>query len=271
MPFIDTPHLNIYVEEKGNGPVVLYISGTGGDLRHKPGVLEGPLPDAMHVIAYDQRGLGQTEKPLGPYSMADYADDAANLLDALGHAQVDVIGVSFGGMVAQHFAIRYPTRVRQLVLCCTSPGGPAPSYPFHDLPDDLDPIERLMRMMPVSDTRRDLEWQRANAATVEKIKAYTRDNLIPDHATPEFKRGARLQLEARRDHDTNSDLPGLTIPTLICAGRYDGIAPPENQVLLHSLIPSAALNWYEGGHLFMIQDKQAWRDIIAFLTTDGAD
>ena len=59
----------------------------------------------------------------------------------------------------------------------------APSYPFHDLPDDLDPIERLMRLMPISDTRRDLEWQRANAATVERIKAYTRDNLIPDHAT----------------------------------------------------------------------------------------
>jgi len=270
MPHINTQGLSIFVEEKGDGPVVLYISGTGADLRQKPGVMEGPLPKARHVIAYDQRGLGQTEKPPGPYTMADYADDAADLLDTLGHDQVDVIGVSFGGMVAQHFAIRHPARVKKLVLCCTSPGGEAPSYPFHDLPDDLDPIDRLMRLMPISDTRRDLEWQRANAETVAKIKAYTRENLIPDHATAEFKRGARLQLEARRDHDTNADLPGLTMPTLICAGRYDGIAPPENQALLQSLIPNSALSWYEGGHLFMIQDKQAWRDIITFLAAENA-
>ena len=129
MGFVTTKNLELYVEEGGKGLPVLYISGTGGDLRVKPGVLDGPLGSGHHVIAYDQRGLGQSEKPDGPYTMEQYADDAASLLDALGHDTVDVIGVSFGGMVAQHLALRHPDRIRRLVLCCTSPGGSLPSYP----------------------------------------------------------------------------------------------------------------------------------------------
>ena len=63
MSYITTEHLNIYFEEKGDGAPVLFISGTGGDLRQRPNVLDGPLPKHRRVIAYDQRGLGQTEKP----------------------------------------------------------------------------------------------------------------------------------------------------------------------------------------------------------------
>ena len=109
MSYITTEHLNIYFEEKGDGAPVLFISGTGGDLRQRPNVLDGPLPKHRRVIAYDQRGLGRTEKPDRPYTMGEYGDDAAALLAALGIEQVDVIGVSFGGMVAQHFAIRHPS------------------------------------------------------------------------------------------------------------------------------------------------------------------
>ena len=129
MGFVTTNNLELFVEEGGEGQLVLYISGTGGDLRVKPGVLDGPLGLGHHVIAYDQRGLGQSGKPDGPYTMEQYADDAAYLLDALGHDTLDVVGVSFGGMVTQHLALRHPDRIRRLVLCCTSFGGSLPSYP----------------------------------------------------------------------------------------------------------------------------------------------
>jgi len=265
MALVNTSRITIYVEEKGTGSPVLLISGTGGDLRVKPGLLEGPLANYYHVLTYDQRGLGQTEKPEGPYRMADYSDDAAELLTTLGHDKVDVVGVSFGGMVAQHLAIRHPQRINKLVLCCTSPGGDMPSYPFHELPNDMAPVERMLELMSTSDTRRDKAWQDANPDAINQMIAYTEKTAIADHTTTKYRRGARWQLEARMNHDTNQQLPNLDLPTLITAGRYDGIAPPENQERLKRLIKGATINWYEGGHLFLFQDKTAWPDIINFL------
>ena len=265
MALVNTSRITIYVEEKGTGSPVLLISGTGGDLRVKPGLLEGPLANYYHVLTYDQRGLGQTEKPEGPYRMADYSDDAAELLTTLGHDKVDVVGVSFGGMVAQHLAIRHPQRINKLVLCCTSPGGDMPSYPFHELPNDMAPVERMLELMSTSDTRRDKAWQDANPDAINQMIAYTEKTAIADHTTTKYRRGARLQLEARMNHDTNQQLPNLDLPTLITAGRYDGIAPPENQERLKRLIKGATINWYEGGHLILFQDKTAWPDIINFL------
>jgi 3-oxoadipate enol-lactonase len=265
MPKIKANEITIYYEESGAGEPVLFISGTGGDLRAKPNVLDGPLAGARRVIAYDQRGLGQTDKPEVDYTMADYADDAAALLDALQLPAADVIGISFGGMVALHLALRHPQRVKKLVLGCTSPGGELASYPFHELSPDLTTSERLLTLMPINDTRRSKSWQQDNPDTVEKMIAYAEDQVIADHSTAEFKAGARRQLLARADHNVVAELREITMPTLICAGKYDGIAPAENQHALVQGIPESELRWYEGGHLFLIQDKQAWQDIIAFL------
>ena len=102
MPTIQANGIELYYERSGSGPRLLYISGTGGDLRLKPGVSDGPLPARFDVLAYDQRGMGRAAKPDIPYSMADYADDAAGLMDAVGWDDARVIGVSFGGMVAQN-------------------------------------------------------------------------------------------------------------------------------------------------------------------------
>ena len=111
MPFVPVRDLNVFYELRGSGPRLLYISGSGGDLRSKPSVFDGPLAGEFELLAYDQRGLGQTGGPDGDYTMADYAEDANGLLEALGWDRCLVIGVSFGGMVAQEFAIRHPERV----------------------------------------------------------------------------------------------------------------------------------------------------------------
>src|ERR1043165_1893633 len=105
MPNATLNGLSFYFERAGSGPPLLFISGTGGDLRVQPNVFASPLAKAFDLAAYDQRGLGRTDKPDVPYAMAQYADDAAALLDHLGWDQAPVIGVSFGGMVAQELVL----------------------------------------------------------------------------------------------------------------------------------------------------------------------
>ncbi|MBV1877135.1 MAG: alpha/beta hydrolase [Pseudomonadales bacterium] len=270
MPFTSNTPIKIYYEMLGEGLPLLFISGTGGDLRSKPNVMNGPLPTANKVVAYDQRGLGQTEKPGAEYTMAQYADDAAALMDELDWPQANIVGVSFGGMVAQHLVARHPGRIRKLVLCCTSPGGPElSSYPLHELPEDLDERQRISRLMSINDTRHDTAWQVANAAKVEQLI----DNAIAmrheDQQLKAFKTGARKQLIARSHHDAVLGLTDITMPTLICAGRYDALAPLNNQHVMAEKIPNSQLEWFEGGHMFLIQDKAAWPTINTFLNLPG--
>ena len=123
MPHLPVRDIDVCFERSGSGPALLAISGSRGDLRRKPNLLESPLAKAFDVVAYDQRGLGRTSKPDKPCSMADYADDAAALMQAVGLERAFVVGVSFGGMVALELALRYPEQVSRLVLCCTSAGG----------------------------------------------------------------------------------------------------------------------------------------------------
>jgi len=98
MPFARVRDLNMYYEIQGSGPQLLFISGTGGDLRSKPGVFDWPLAKTFTVLAYDQRGLGRTGAPEGGYTMADYAEDANALLDAVGWETCYAMGVSFGAL-----------------------------------------------------------------------------------------------------------------------------------------------------------------------------
>ena len=264
MPLLKTARLEMFVEEKGQGSPVLFVSGTGADLRVKPNVLDGPLAKNFRVIAYDQRGLGQTHKPPGPYEMEDYSKDAIALLDSLGIGQVHLVGVSFGGMVGLHIALQFPERLKKIVLCCTSPGGAFASFPFHDLPDDQNATERAMQLLEFNDLRHTKSWQESNSNRVEAIIQITESRLINDHATPEYKRGYREQIRARAQHDVVADLEKIKSETFICAGLYDGIAPKENQKILEK-IPNSRSEFYNGGHLFLIEDSKAWRDIIDFL------
>jgi 3-oxoadipate enol-lactonase len=263
MPRTKANGIEIWFERAGSGPPLLFISGTGGDLRNKPNVFDGPLPRSFEVLAYDQRGLGQTEKPDVAYAMADYADDAAALMEAEGWADAFVIGVSFGGMVAQELVLRHPQRVRKLVLACTSPGGAGgASYPFHEI-EHLKGEARARYLIPISDVRRTDDWAKAHPESYAQfVELGSRDPFAdePGHAM-----GAHRQLEARAKHDTWDRLGQVRCPVLIAAGRYDGIALPETQERMAARIPHAELKFFDGGHLFMIQDRTAVPAMAAFL------
>jgi 3-oxoadipate enol-lactonase len=248
---------------------VLSISGTGGDLRQNPLRGKGLLEQHFEVLMYDQRGLGQTSKPDVPYTMADYADDAAALLDAVGWDQCHVVGVSFGGMVAQNLVARHPERVLRLVLACTSPGGEGGSSVDLRSLEGLAPVERQRKSMALLDGRVDLSTDPPTMPDdFAELMAMVASAFASTPTDEASQMGARRQLDARADHDAWDALPSITAPTLVVGGRDDMLAPAANQERMAARIPGAQLVLCEGGHLFMLQDPTAWPTMVAFLEAD---
>jgi 3-oxoadipate enol-lactonase len=263
MPYLTVRDIDIFFDRAGIGAPLLAISGSRGDLRRKPNLLESPIAKSFDVLAYDQRGLGRTSKPDKAYLNADYADDAAALLDAVGWQRVRVVGVSFGGMVALELVLRHPDRVSKLALCSTSPGGEGgSSYPHHTL-QHLSADERGRVMVSISDTRCDAGWAADNPGKLEElIKGFTDDPFAEE---PGHQSGISRLLEARRQHDTWERLVHIGCPVLTCGGLYDGIALPSSQQRMAGRIPGATLRMFEGGHQFLWQDSSAFAEIVRFL------
>ena len=263
MAIISTKDLDIYFERstpRANGPL-LFIGGTGGDLRNKPNQLDSPLSEHFEIISYDQRGLGQTSKPSGSYSMQQYADDAAHLLDELKIDTIPVMGVSFGGMVAQEFIKRHASRVSKLILACTSSGGDGgSSYPLHTL-EEMNEEEKLETSIKINDLRITDALIEQNDDLWQSIKQQAENR----NAYKPLPRNLLKQLLARKDHNTYGDLDEINIPTFLLGGKYDGIAPMLNMEKMHQKIDNSKLEFYEGGHLFLIQDTNAFQDIINWL------
>lgn len=270
MPITHIRDLQLNYELHGEGPRVLLVSGTGADLRNDPFRANHPLVRAgFEVAMYDQRGLGQTSKPDVPYTMADYADDAAALLDHLGWESAHVIGISFGGMVAQHFALRHPDRVNKLVLACTSSGGEGgASFDLLKL-QELPIAERQRVAWGVMDTRNDFSVEPpVITPTLKKLYALSIEAAnVP--VPSESAMGARRQLEARADHDVWNELPSIGAHTFVIGGLYDRQAPVENVERLAGRLPHAELQFFDGGHMFLLQEPTAWLRVAEFLHAQG--
>jgi pimeloyl-ACP methyl ester carboxylesterase len=238
---------------RGQGRRLLFLNGSGSTLAATR-LLRKPFEETFDVVSFDARGIGESSIPDEPFTMADCAADALAVMDHVSWDRCPVIGISFGGMVAQELAVTAPERVERLALLCTSPGGEGgSSFPLHESP----PTETVL------DTRFTPEWlaDHPRDATLVQILAKRRDEPRSDEA----RRGERLQLEARRHHDVWDRLDRITAPTLVAGGRHDGLAPFANSEAIASRIAGAELRGYDGGHAFFVQDPQAFPDVIAFL------
>jgi 3-oxoadipate enol-lactonase len=252
----------IYYEVYGEGPRVLFFNGSGLTLESSAWLIAA-LARTCRVAAHDQRGLGKSGIPDGPYSMADYAADGAAVLDDLDWDRCAVIGFSFGGMVALEFAVTFPERVQRLVLMGTSAGGNlGSSFPLHEL-IPLPIEERLKRMPLLTDSRFTDEWLAEHPSDAALVAEAAKRALAPKPALQ--IKGERLQAEARRYHDVSSRLQRIACPTFVAAGRFDRLAPATNSEALAAHLSNARLRVYEGGHLFFAQDRTALQEISAFL------
>jgi pimeloyl-ACP methyl ester carboxylesterase len=238
--------IEVFYERWGEGPRLLYLNGSGATIATTEPLIKMFTGD-FDTLVHDQRGLGATAIPAGPYEMADYAADALALLDHVGWARARVAGISFGGMVAQELAVTAPERVERLALLCTSPGGlGGASYPLQELAG-----------LPEDEAR---AGDRMLAEGMDARRAGTK--------TDDARRGEVEQLGARSRHDVCDRLERVACPTLVACGRYDGIAPPGNSEYIASHIPGAELRLYEGGHAFFAQDRAAIPEVLAFLRGD---
>jgi pimeloyl-ACP methyl ester carboxylesterase len=258
----ESDDISINYQITGSGPRVLFFNGSGATLKGSE-LLIRSLSKECEVLAHDQRGLGLTSIPEGPYTMAQYAADATALLDHVGWKTCSVVGISFGGMVAQEFAVTFPHRVERLALLCTSAGGRASSsYPLHEL-GALSADERASKMVTLSDTRFTPEWLASHPSDAQMMSMRGESTT----KSADVLRGERLQLAARADHDVADRLHMISCPTFVTAGKFDGIAPPVNSEAIVQRISDATLSVYEGGHMFLAQDPTAIREIRPFLST----
>ncbi len=240
------------------GRPLVVLNGTGSDLRHRPNALEWPLASQVEVLTLDHRCLGRSTQQDPDYqpTMADFALDVLALCDAEGIGEFDLLGVSFGGMVAQEVAIEAGRRIVSLVLCCTSSGGAGgASYPLHDFYERGDDMEDMI-----------YRWDnRATTDVVIEAQLLRSFRERPRPATP--PKGLLQQIEARRHHDTWDRLDKIQADTFIACGEYDDVAPVANSRALAQRIHGAEVASFEGGHFFLRQDRTAWSHIIDFLVT----
>jgi 3-oxoadipate enol-lactonase len=224
----------IYFEIHGDRAAapLLLMEGLGGDL---PGWRRNipHLAAAHRVIAYDHRGNGRSDDPPHGCTMSTFVDDAVRLLDHLQTPRSHVYGQSFGGMVAQGFALAAADHLRALVLACTHCGGPHAVRETVRVPKDRPHLA--------------LYGERFAAEHPEHIA----EDLRIGGAQVQHPVGQRRQWEAMQGFDTYDRLPELRVPTLVLHGTDDRTVAPANARILAERIHGAELRWLEGaGHLY---------------------
>ncbi|HTW57703.1 MAG TPA: alpha/beta fold hydrolase [Terriglobales bacterium] len=262
MAFVDNQGTKIYWDEQGQGEPVLLIMGLGyaSALWHRSRPV---LSQRFRTIAFDNRGVGQSDVPPGPYSIAAMASDAAAVLDAAGVSRAHVFGVSMGGMVAQEFALQYPARTRSLILGCTAAGGPSAVRADRKVTDIL-----FAQGMTIEQAREAILPYIYDAATPhEKIDEDTivRRRWLPTTA------GYMAQLQGILAWEGYSRIDRITAPTLVIHGKSDALVPPANGKLIVQRIPGARLVLLdEASHLFFTdQTQSSHKEILEFLLSQG--
>jgi 3-oxoadipate enol-lactonase len=254
MSYANVDGIRIHYDQSGEGDPLLLIMGYG-----MPGdAWLGSLPflQGFRAIYYDNRGTGHSDKPEGPYTITQMAEDAAALLDHLGVARAHVYGVSMGGMIAQELALRHPQKIRALVLGCTMCGGeqakiadPAVIEELIDVMRNMgkpDPASWVDRQLPLLFTP---EWIAANPGIRDVMTMLV--PLMPPTPpdTAEYAMGGLF------GWSTYDRLPQITAPTLVLHGDRDVLIPVENASILAERIPNAKLHVIPGaGHGYPAQD-----------------
>ena len=263
---IDAGPIRTNYHDEGSGPPVLMIHGSG------PGVSAwanwrlniGPLAQNKRVVAPDMVGFGFTQRPEGAvYGKDLWVRHLADLMDALGIEQADIVGNSFGGGLALAFAIRFPARVRRLVLM----GSVGISFPLTDGLDAVwgyEPsIENMRRLLDIFAFDRALV---SDELAELRYKASIRPGFQESFSSM-FPAPRQAGIEALASDE--ADIAALPHPALIVHGREDQVIPPDNARRLFDLLPNAELHMFgKCGHWTQIEHADRFNMLVADFLAD---
>ena len=265
MPTVKAGDISLYYEVHGEGEPLLLIMGYGSNSGHWFVILPR-LAARFKTIIFDSRGTGRSDKPDIPYTADMMVGDITGLLDAVGVGAAHVFGVSMGGMIAQELALRYPGRVKKLVLGCTSCGGPhaigsspeANAFLFDPERAKLSDEERALSTVPWLWNE---DFIAGHPEAVERYVKTTTQYPTPAH-------GYMSQANFILTHDAYDRLPQIVAPTLVLTGARDRLISPGNSKILASRIPGAEQVIFEkAGHGFISDTAEEAGDrIIRFLS-----
>lgn len=258
MPFAENLGVKIYWDEQGQGTPVLLIMGLGwtSAMWHRTRPILGAR---YRTVALDNRGVGRSDVPPGPYPIALMASDAAAVLDAAGIQRAHIFGVSMGGMIAQEFALQYPERVHSLLLGCTAAGGP------HAVQADSEVLQALFRggLAPDEFAESINPFIYDSSTSSERIE----EDMVLRRKWYPTESGYMAQLQGILAWEAYSRLPQIAAPAFVMHGETDRLIPPANAGLIANRIPGAKLVMIpNAGHVFTTdQPAIAHREVLEFL------
>jgi len=274
MPFATRDDVELYWEQHGDqGEPLLCIMGLAGEL-HFWEFQTAEFAKSYRTVVFDNRGMGRSGKPKGPYSIDVMAADALAVLDAAGHRRAHVLGISMGGMIAQELALSHPDRVGALVLACTlarpgreverfatdgavAAGAPSPLSMLREGANvdlhhaDAQQVFKFLTSLVLS------------PAFVEREKPWLRAMLQRTLDSGVTMQHIASQVAAVLKHDASKRLPSLKAPTLVFTGDADQLVPPHHSDELHRLIPGATLRKLAGGtHGFNVERPDEFNAVV---------
>ena len=273
MPSATVNGTELFYELRGEGPALLTMHGGLGFDHTYMARSFAPLEERFTVIYYDQRHNGRSGRPpLETLTMEQLADDAAALLDVLGFETATVLGHSYGGFVAQEFAIRHPDGVRSLVLVDTTPGQRGENESADETEQGPPLPEEFVQIMsepPASDAE-----MRAGLPTMMRMYLHkvTPEDVAHVVEATEFNAAAMLRGFEVLAHWSSVDrLHGITAPTLLLWGKHDLVCSLPQSGRIARRIPGAERHVFEdSGHFPWLEEPEAFfRELLGWLERRG--
>jgi pimeloyl-ACP methyl ester carboxylesterase len=258
--------VRIAYEVAGSGPPLVLAHGLGY-ARWGWEPVAPALAEEFTVLTFDNRGIGASDVPEGPYSARELAGDVVAVLDAAGIERAHLVGTSLGGMAAQEVAIGWPERVDRLVLACTTAGG-GNAFPLPDR--TLRLLAEAQTLAPGVALRRFVENALADRTVSERPdlvqRIYEKRLEFPPDPS-----GWQAQAAAGAAHDAFSRLQEIRSPTLILHGTDDGVVDQRNAAILEGAIPNARLLLFPGaGHLFFWEEPERFVEAVRDFLREAA-